>query len=372
MSDFFGTAANHCERIKRKEFQRGTDHNGNNVWDVFLAIAGFILTPDLAVQQLQSCIGTSTVLAANSNKDLMALLGGLNPYSIMNLDPAKSQALYVSGWGLDGKGEAILYVTQRPDGKYYWYSVLIAPTGFVPPLSPVTLKGPYAVIGVGLNDVLNIRSQAGASNPSVGSFTHDATNVMSTGQTATADNATWWEVQNPSGGTGWVNSTYLTEYVTHDAFCTDARITALIEQLKGSINQSNGDMFASLIGAKNGVAINFWRDVSPINYTNVTARSIFSDTTVYNWGTGPAAGSTGTSGTFAQVVQPDMVDVFNSNYQLGCDNPSYAAMFSNAWSYTNIHFYSITKPPTSTFDWKVWLVGFEYVDGVPYLYSTVH
>jgi hypothetical protein len=188
-----------------------------------------------------------------------------------------------------------------------------------------------------------------------------------------ADGAEWVEIQKLDGGLGWVNSAYLTEYLTTDAFCADARVQTLIEQLKGSLNQSNGDMFASLIGSKHGAAINFWRDVPAVNYTNVTARNIFTDTTVYNWGTGPAAGPTGTMGTFAQIVQPDMVDVFNSSYQLGCDNPSYATMFVNPWPYTNIHFYSITKPPTSNvFDWKVWLIGFEYVEGVPYLYGTVH
>ena len=137
--------------------------------------------------------------------------------------------------------------------------------------------------------------------------------------------------------------------------------------------QSNGDQFASLIGSKHAAAINFWRDVPPVNYTTVTARNVFTNTAVYNWGTGPAAGSSGVSGTFAQVVQPDLVDVFNSSYQLGCDNPSYTDMFVNPWPNTNIHYYSILKPPSSNvFDWKVWLIGFEYVDGQPYLYSTVH
>ena len=187
-----------------------------------------------------------------------------------------------------------------------------------------------------------------------------------------ADGVEWSEVQKLDGGLGWVNSSYLTEYVTPDAFCADGRIPVLIEQLKGSINQSNGDMFASLLG-KHGAAINFWRDVPAVNYTSSSARNIFSDTTIFDWGTGPVAGPTGTHGTFAQVVQPDLLDVFNSSYQLGCENPSYAQMYVNPWPYTNIHYYSILKPPTSdVFDWKVWLIGFEYVDGVPYLYGTVH
>jgi hypothetical protein len=317
------------------------------------------------------------VLVPDPNKDLNALLDGLNPYSIMGLDPSNSLGLFVSGWGLDGRGEAILYVTRNADGSLYWHSVLIAPTGFVQaaPASPtVLLQGPYAVIQMPANSVLNIYSAAGASQPVVGSFPWNATNIMRTGATASADNTTWVEVQNPNGGTGWVNSSYLTEYVTSDAFCADTRVQMLIEQLKGSMNQSNGDMFASLIGPNHGAAINFWRDVPPVNYTNATARNIFTDATVYNWGTGPAGGPTGTLGTFAQIVQPDLAGVFSSNYQLGCENPSYAAgVAANAWPYTNIHYYSITQPPTSNvFDWKVWLIGFEYVNGAPYMYNTVH
>ena len=89
--------------------------------------------------------------------------------------------------------------------------------------TPASLIGPYAVVRVALNDVLNIRSGAGNSYPVVGSFSPDTVNIMRTGPTAVADNATWAEVQNPSGGTGWVNAFYLTEYVSHDAFCADAR-----------------------------------------------------------------------------------------------------------------------------------------------------
>jgi len=354
--------------LNAKNFNAAQTTMGTSFGMAFWQSQALTLTTDQAVQQLQSYIGASTQLVPDSNKDLITLLGGVNPYSNMHLDPAKSQALYVSGWGLDGKGEAILFVTQGLDGRNHWDSVLVAPTGFAPQTTGV----PYAVIGIAPGDVLAIRVDAGANQPQIGSFPREAVNVMRTGPTVNADNATWWEVLNPSGGVGWVNSNYLTEYVTHDAFCADAKVQALIEQLKSSMLQANGGTFAALVGAKHGVAINFWRDVAPVNYTTATAPNIFSDTTVYNWGTGPAGGPTGTMGTFAQVVQPDLVDVFNSSYLLACDNPSYADMFPNAWPYNNIHYYSITKPPTTTFDWKVWLIGIEYVDSAPYLYGTVH
>ena len=97
----------------------------------------------------------------------------MNPYAIMGLDPSTSQALFVSGWGLDGKGEAILYVTKGSDGKWYWNSVLIAPTSF----APATLMGPYAVINVAPNDVLNIRLDAGSNQTVIGTFPSNAVNV---------------------------------------------------------------------------------------------------------------------------------------------------------------------------------------------------
>ena len=71
---------------------------------------------------------------------------------------------------------------------------------------------------------------------------------------------------------------------------------------------------------------------------------------------------------------PQMIDVLNSTYELHCDDPSHASMYPNSWSYSNIHYYAIVKPPTPdvVFDWKVWLVGFEYVNGQPYLFGAIH
>ena len=90
-------------------------------------------TPDLAIEQLQTnYIGTNTQTLPDPDKDLNSLLGGANPYAILGLDPANSQALFVSGWGLEGQDEAILYMTRRADGSLYWHSVLIANRGFTP------------------------------------------------------------------------------------------------------------------------------------------------------------------------------------------------------------------------------------------------
>ncbi len=325
---------------------------------------------DQAIEQLQTG-HISATLTSDAGKDLTALLGGTNPYSIMGLDPARSQALFVTGWGLDGKGEAILYITQRPDGSLYWHSVLIAPTGFAPPST--SLIGPYAVIRVAENDVLNIRSGAGAGQPVGGTFAWNAINVMRTGPTASMDGAEWVEVQNPSGGTGWVNSSYLTEYVSHEAFCADTRIPVLIEQLKGSMNQSNGDMFASLVSPAHGTDVRLWAYDAAVNFNTTTARNVFTSTEVYQWGSGPVGGTEYGTGTFAQIIQPKMLEVLNApNMETYCDDLTKVFPLSHPWPYSNIRFYNLYKPASGqTFDFRTWLIGFEYINNQPYLYGMV-
>jgi hypothetical protein len=235
--------------------------------------------------------------------------------------------------------------------------------------TPVNLIGPYAVTGVAMEDVLNIRAGAGVGNPIVGSFAWDAVNVMRSGATAQADGETWVEVQRPDGGMGWVNAAYLTEYVTRDAFCADGRIPAMIEQWRQAVNTSNGALFASLASPSRGTFVTYRSSYYTVKYTPQTAQSIFADTTAINWGAG--ASGIPDVGTFAQIVQPDMADLLNSNYQLICNDASYAKMYVSPWSQTNIHFYAVQKPATPgvDFDWKVWLVGFEYVEGKPYLFG---
>ena len=334
---------------------------------------------DLAIESLRTgSLSATTPLVSDASKDLTILLQGFNPYAVMGLDPAKSQALFVAGWGRDGADEAILYVTRRADSSLYWYGVLIAPGGFArftlntPTPTPAALQGPYAVIGVTLTDVLNIRAGAGVSHPVVGSFPPDAVNVMRTGPTANADNATWVEVQNPSGGTGWVNSYYLTEYVSHEAFCADGRIPMLIEQLKGSVNQSSGDMFAALVSPVHGTDVRLWAYSSGVNFNTTNARTIFTSTDSYNWGGGPSG--IPDVGPFKDIIQPKLLEVFNApNMETYCDNLTKVFPLYQPWPYPNIHYYNLYKPgtPGVELDFRTWLIGFEYIDNQPYLYGLV-
>jgi photosystem II stability/assembly factor-like uncharacterized protein len=321
---------------------------------------------DQAIQSLQT--GLTVTLIPNANKDLTTLLNGSNPYSIMGLDPAKSYGLFVSGWGSDSRSEAILYVTQRANGSLYWHSTLIAPTGFV---TPSTLIGPYAVVNVAQNDVLNIRSAAGVSQPIVGYFASDATDVMETGATSSADGAAWVEVRKSDGVTGWVNAYYLTEYVTHAAFCADSRVLPLIEQVKQSMVQSNGNLLGPIVSPVHGVNMHLWAYGPGINFTQAAAANIYTNTTVYNWGGGPSG--IPDTGTFNDVVRPKYADALNApNRETYCDDLTKVFPLSRPWPYPNIRFYNLYKPATGqNLDFRTVLVGIEYVSGQPYVYSVV-
>jgi hypothetical protein len=334
---------------------------------------GFSTTTDLAIQSLQTNYLGATPLTPNASQDLNALLDGLNPYTIMGLDPTNRKDCLSRAGAWTVKAKPFYMPHAGPDGSPYWHSVLIAPAGFAPPTTP-SLQGPYAVTGIAANDVLNIRSGAGVSYPIVGSFAPEAINVMRTGPMTSADSAFWVEVQKPDGGTGWVNFAYLTEYVSHDAFCADTRIAALIEQLKGSMNQSNGDMFSGIISLRNdhGVNIHLWKNAAPINFTRATASSVFTSAEVYNWGGGPSGQPD--IGTFAQIIQPKLLDTLNApNMEIHCDDLTNVFPLFDPWPYHTIRFYNLRKPSTSPelLDFRTWLIGIEYINNQPYLYAMI-
>jgi hypothetical protein len=230
------------------------------------------------------------------NKDLNTLLGGFNAYSIMGLDPSKSHALFVAGWGFNGAGEAILYVTQQADGSLYWYGILIAPNGFAP-----------------------------TSNS-----------------------------------------------VSHEAFCADTRIPVLIEQLKASVSQSNGDLFAGLVSPAHGVDVRLWAYSPAVNFNTTTARTVFSSNEAFNWGGGPSG--IPDIGSFKDIIQPKLLEVLNApNRETYCDNLTNVFPLSNPWPYPDIRYYNLYKPATPgvDLDFRTWLIGFEYINNQPYLHSMV-
>jgi hypothetical protein len=246
---------------------------------------------------------------------------------------------------------------------------LLAPT---PTPSGLTL-GPFGVVLVASNDALQIRSGPGVTYASVGSFFYNAADVMRTGPTQLSGADTWYQVQNPMGGTGWSNSYYLTERVSSASFCGDARNQSLFVQLQQAANGSSGSQLAGLVSPVRGLYVQYWHSASAIHYTPSQASGVFASATQQNWGSGPSGMDT--IGTFAAIIQPELQAVLNAAHESSCNDPRSASMFSEPWPapYTNFNFYSLFKPgtPGIDLDYKQWMVGIDYVLGQPYIVSLI-
>ena len=249
----------------------------------------------------------------------------------------------------------------------------------IPPVAtkPVwsgTPSGPYGVILVADTDVLNIRSGPGVGNLIVSSFPATYTDVMRTGPSTMVEGSLWVEVNPITGGKGWVNSEYLSEYITSSAFCADGRVQTLLQDFEDALRVSNGEFLASLVSPEHGMDVWLWNGGNAINFDAEHARWVFESTYVHNWGAHPASGLE-TSGTFRESVLPELQDAFVPSAQLRCNDPAISS-YGVTWpaQYANVNFYQVFRPgsPGVELDWNAWLVGVEYVDGDPYLFALIH
>ena len=246
------------------------------------------------------------------------------------------------------------------------------------PLPPVTgIYNPYAVILVNKGDVLNIRSAAGTGYPIVGSLAPNAVGVNRTGPATSAGGDRWVEIQNPSGGTGWVNAKFLTEYTAPSAFCSDSRVSDLLNNVRTAMLNSNGELLSSLVSPEHGLDLRLWRWGTVANYTPKEAAWVFQSDYVVKWGPAPGSGMD-TNGTFSEQILPKLQEVFSANYTLNCNNPLDLATFSvEPWpsEYANVNFYTVFKPGSEQYgglDWRAWIAGVEYAQGRPMLFALIH
>jgi hypothetical protein len=90
------------------------------------------LPPGDAISALrESYLVSGAAVTVDRAADVSALMDGLDPIAFMPPDAGIVDILFSKGWGVDGKGEAVLYVSQESGGgRFYWYGVVIASGGF--------------------------------------------------------------------------------------------------------------------------------------------------------------------------------------------------------------------------------------------------
>jgi hypothetical protein len=236
---------------------------------------------------------------------------------------------------------------------------------------------PYSVVNIAGNDTLNVRSGAGVGYPVLTKLAPDTKNIFRTGAIATANSAEWWQIYLPDGsGKGWVNASYLTEYRTSTNACADTRIGTLLANFDSAVKNANGTVLSNLVSPRHGLLVRYSAYTStPVTLSKSAVVGIFTSTNSYNWGAGPGSGAD-VVGTFKDKIQPKLLDVFTATYQTACNDTSHTGTLSQPWpsEYTTLNFYALYKPgtPGTVLDWRTWIAGIEYVNGVPYIVALVH
>lgn len=155
--------------------------------------------------------------------------------------------------------------------------------------------------------------------------------------------------------------------------CNDPQVTALIDSFKTAVLTSDGPLLSSLISPSRGMDVAYFRDGTVITYQPEHAKFLFETTFAVDWGTEPGSGEM-KSGSFHDVVVPELVSIFNQPYTLHCNELKHGgATYEMIWEYED-EFYSIHFPGTSengNLDWHTWVMGIEYVSGKPYIYALI-
>ena len=92
-----------------------------------------IPSEEAVTQLLNSHLGEHNYLIFQEFQNIPAF----DPKTFVGPDVELAKAIYVNGWGLDGRGDALLFVSRRPDGSLFWQGILVTPKAFAPPLGQV-------------------------------------------------------------------------------------------------------------------------------------------------------------------------------------------------------------------------------------------
>lgn len=89
------------------------------------------VSPAEALEELYANqLGAGSRLEQVKDADLKSLMGGKDPLSIPGSESGVMYAYLVSGWGKDGRDEAILFITMQADDNLKWHGWMQVKGGF--------------------------------------------------------------------------------------------------------------------------------------------------------------------------------------------------------------------------------------------------
>lgn len=306
---------------------------------------------------LLSCnrsIGTNTVITTPAVNTLIA--AGTKPAPLEGQDPVPTT--------LEGTSPApaATEISQPP-----------APQVTSIPLNKDAL---YAVIQLGEMDLLNVRVEPGLSSHVQFTLPPQQRDLKPTGREQLVDDVTWVEVELTEGDSGWVSAEFLTEQVESSVFCQDPQVDALIARLITSVNERDGEALAQMVSPVHGLSLyhNVWNPPITFNQPEGLQR-LYTSTDEYDWGIQEGSGLP-LKGTFKDLVYPKLQDVLAYSHTAHCNvlEPNVSVGGTSGlvlWpaEFTNLNFVALYRaaPASQELNWRTWVVGIEYVNGIPYL-----
>ncbi|MEW6717906.1 MAG: hypothetical protein AB1345_10440 [Chloroflexota bacterium] len=254
----------------------------------------------------------------------------------------------------------------------------VTPTSLValPPTVSIGQPERYAVILVKQDDVLNVRRGPGVDNPIVDRLDPLTRDIVQTGRREQMDDSLWVKIHIPSGGTGWVNAFFLTQYIPAEEFCADPRLPALVDRFVAAIKNQDGGALARLISPVHGLTIRHeWWNPEVTVRGEGSLSNLFVSPVSYDWGLQDGSGLP-IQGTFAEVVLPKLLNVVTADYTVHCNtlevgvaSGGSAGIVAWPFEYTNVNYVALYRaaPADVEMDWRTWAVGIEYVNGEPFI-----
>ena len=251
-----------------------------------------------------------------------------------------------------------------------------APTA-TPTPGAVGASGGYRVAFVAADDVLNVPRRPDAESAVVTQLAPGTAGIQVIDEGQGAQGGSNWLPVTTSAGDGWVNSRFLTEDVSREAFCADPAVTELLSRLQTALAERDGRALDELVHPDRGLRLrlNWWNEEVIIRGNN-DVRQLFRADERHNWGTNEGSGEA-IRGSFSEVMMPLLERDLLAATQWGCDEGLFggtAGLTILPEGYEAVRFYSAHRPAPAEqeLDWGTWLIGIERWEGQYYLSYLVH
>jgi hypothetical protein len=252
----------------------------------------------------------------------------------------------------------------------------------IPTSTPELISGQWmasteklAIVYIDEDGSLDVFSQPGSDQSMIGQLTPDTDNIIPMGQFQWIGDELWLKIHSGNELEGWANAKYLTQQITSEVFCNDARVPELLNELKNTIADRDGNKLLKLTSPLHGLAIKHesWNPTI-IFQSEEAVKNIFLDQTAIAWGIQDGSGLA-LEGSFKNVILPYLDEVFGDNtihcntLEQGLAAGGTTGFIQWPYEFSNFNYYSLYRsaPEGDDLNWRTWAVGVEYIENKPYL-----